>query len=386
MKKRRIGILGSTGSIGKSTLEVLERFPDRYCVKALTGGGNIELLACQIEKFAPDIAAVYDEKRARALREILSKDTATEIVFGEEGYRSAASYAETDMVVSAMVGSAGLMPTIAAISSGKDIALANKEVLVMAGDLVMREAEEHGVRIVPVDSEHSAVFQCISGNRHDDIERILLTASGGPFLDLPEEDFADIAPADALAHPTWQMGDKITIDSATLMNKGLEVIEAAHLFGLSADRIEVVVHPQSIVHSMVAFCDGSVMAQMGVPDMKGAIAYAVSCPERLRLGQSFPDFVRLAQLTFRSPDMKKFPCLALAYRACESGGTMPAAMNAANEVAVAAFLRGDIGFKRIPEIIEGVMDQYSPVMEPAIGDVLGADHVARKTAESMLAA
>ncbi|MFW6080614.1 MAG: 1-deoxy-D-xylulose-5-phosphate reductoisomerase [Desulfosalsimonas sp.] len=385
MKKRSIGILGSTGSIGKSTLEVLERFPDRYCVKALTGGGNIELLARQIEKFAPDIAAVYDEEKARALRQILSKDTATEIVYGEEGYLSAASCKDTDMVVSAMVGSAGLMPTIAAISSGKDIALANKEVLVMAGELVMREAAEHGVRIVPVDSEHSAVFQCISGNRHDDIEKILLTASGGPFLDLPEEDFAGIAPVDALAHPTWQMGDKITIDSATLMNKGLEVIEAAHLFGLSADRIEVVVHPQSIVHSMVAFCDGSVMAQMGVPDMKGAIAYAVSCPERLPLGQSYPDFAKLAQLTFRSPDMKKFPCLALAYRACESGGTMPAAMNAANEVAVAAFLRGDIDFRRIPEIIEGVMNQHSPVMEPEIGDVLGADHAARKTAESMLA-
>ncbi|MFP4159337.1 MAG: 1-deoxy-D-xylulose-5-phosphate reductoisomerase [Desulfobacterales bacterium] len=385
MKKRSIGILGSTGSIGRSTLEVLERFADRYCVKALTGGGNIELLARQIEKFVPDIAAVYDEQKAQALRKMLSKNTETEIVFGQEGYRNAAAYSDTDMVVSAMVGSAGLMPTIAAISSGKDIALANKEVLVMAGDLVMREAAERGVRIVPVDSEHSAVFQCISGNRHDDVETILLTASGGPFLDLPEEEFAGVVPEDALAHPTWQMGDKITIDSATLMNKGLEVIEAAHLFGISADRIEVVIHPQSIVHSMVAFCDGSVMAQMGVPDMKGAIAYSVSCPERLPLGQSFPDFAKIARLTFRAPDMKKFPCLALAYRACKIGGTMPAAMNAANEAAVAAFLKGDTGFNRIPEIIEGVMNQYRPVMEPGIDDVIEADLDARKTAESMLA-
>lgn len=384
MKKRRIGILGSTGSIGKSTLAVLERFPERFSVKALTAGVNIGLFASQIEKFKPDLAVVYDESSACSLREKLTGDTGTRILSGDEGYRMAAEYEDLDMVVSAMVGSAGLMPTLAAISAGKDIALANKEVLVMAGDLVIREAAARGVRILPVDSEHSAVFQCISGNRQDDIDRILLTASGGPFLDRAGEDFEKITPADALAHPTWQMGDKITIDSATLMNKGLEVIEAAHLFGLGAARIEVVIHPQSIVHSMVAFCDGSVMAQMGMPDMKAAIAYALSCPERLQLGLCAPDFAELGSLTFKAPDFGKFPCLALAYRSCETGGTMPAVLNAANEVAVSAFLRGETDFNRIPAIIEGTMNQHSPVMDPGIGDVLEADLSARKTAESMM--
>ncbi|MFP3999029.1 MAG: 1-deoxy-D-xylulose-5-phosphate reductoisomerase [Desulfobacterales bacterium] len=385
MKKRCIGILGSTGSIGKNTLAVLEGFPDRFSVKMLTAGVNIELLARQIEKFVPDIAVVYDEAGARSLKEMLSSGISTEILFGEEAYRQAAAYRKLDLVVSAMVGSAGLMPTLAAICAGKDIALANKEVLVMAGDLVIREAAEHGVSILPIDSEHSAVFQCISGNRKDDIDRILLTASGGPFLDRPAEDFAQITPMDALAHPTWNMGDKITIDSATLMNKGLEVIEAAHLFGIEPSRIDVVVHPQSIVHSMVVFCDGSIMAQMGMPDMRAAIAYALSCPERLPLGLSFPDFAKLGGLTFRSPDFEKFPCLALAYQACETGGTMPAVLNAANEVAVSAFLQEKTGFNRIFEIIREVINQHSPLMEAGIQDVLKADHEARKAAESMLA-
>ncbi|MFP4572258.1 MAG: 1-deoxy-D-xylulose-5-phosphate reductoisomerase [Desulfobacterales bacterium] len=385
MKKRCIGILGSTGSIGKNTLAVLEGFPDRFSVKMLTAGVNIELLARQIEKFVPDIAVVYDEAGARSLKEMLSSGISTEILFGEEAYRQAAAYRKLDLVVSAMVGSAGLMPTLAAICAGKDIALANKEVLVMAGDLVIREAAEHGVSILPIDSEHSAVFQCISGNRKDDIDRILLTASGGPFLDRPAEDFAQITPMDALAHPTWNMGDKITIDSATLMNKGLEVIEAAHLFGIKPSRIDVVVHPQSIVHSMVVFCDGSIMAQMGMPDMRAAIAYALSCPERLPLGLSFPDFAKLGGLTFRSPDFEKFPCLALAYQACETGGTMPAVLNAANEVAVSAFLQEKTGFNRIFEIIREVINQHSPLMEAGIQDVLKADHEARKAAESMLA-
>lgn len=384
MKKIRIGILGSTGSIGKSTLEVLERFPDRFCVKMLTAGSNIDLLARQIEKFSPDIAVVYDETGARNLKKKVCLDTGTEIFFGENAYRQAAAYKDLDIVVSAMVGSAGLLPTLSAIYAGKDIALANKEVLVMAGDLVIREAAARGVRILPVDSEHSAIFQCISGNRKDDVERILLTASGGPFLDIPGGDFVGITPGDALEHPTWQMGDKITIDSATLMNKGLEVIEATHLFGLGPDRIDVIVHPQSIVHSMVAFCDGSIMAQMGLPDMKTAIAYALSCPERLRLGFSFPDFAELGRLTFRPPDFEKFPCLALAYRACEIGGTMPATLNAANEVAVSSFLRGNIGFNRIAEIIREVINQFDPVIEPGIEDVLQADLEARKAAESLL--
>ncbi len=385
MKKRRIGILGSTGSIGQSTLAVLECFPERFTIKVLTAGSNSELLAKQIKKFNPDIAVVYDTSVADDLRQRIAGDTATEILSGEASYRKAAAYEDLDLVVSAMVGSAGLMPTMAAISAGKDIALANKEVLVMAGDIVMREAAARGVRILPVDSEHSAVYQCINVNPQDNIERILLTASGGPFLDRPEEDFASITPADALAHPTWQMGSKITIDSATLMNKGLEVIEASRLFGIGPSRIDVVIHPQSIVHSMVAFCDGSVMAQMGLPDMKAAIAYALSCPERLRLGLSFPDFAQFGRLDFRPPDLERFPCLALAYQACETGGTMPAVLNAANEIAVAAFLHGEIEFNHIPEIIEKVMVNYRPVMNPEIGDVVEADLSARKTVRSMLA-
>ncbi|MFW5930280.1 MAG: 1-deoxy-D-xylulose-5-phosphate reductoisomerase [Desulfosalsimonas sp.] len=384
MKKRRIGILGSTGSIGKSTLDVLERFPERFCVKVLTAGVNIELLARQIEKFSPDIAVVYDETGARALEGKIPSGTKTEVLFGEDAYRQAAAYEELDLVISAMVGSAGLLPTLSAIYAGKDVALANKEALVMAGDLVIREAAERGVSILPVDSEHSAVFQCISGNRKEDVERILLTASGGPFLDVPVGSFSEIKTRDALVHPTWQMGAKITIDSATLMNKGLEVIEASHLFGLGSKSIDVVVHPQSIVHSMVAFCDGSIMAQMGLPDMKAAIAYALSCPERLSLGLSFPDFAELGRLSFRSPDFEKFPCLALAYKACEIGGTMPAMLNAANEVAVSAFLQESISFNRIPEIIRKVINQYRPVMDPGIEDVIQADTEARKAAESMV--
>ncbi len=384
MNKRKIGILGSTGSIGQSTLSVLSQFPERFSVKTLTAGGNIDLLARQIVEFEPDVAVVFDESGVSVLRQKLPKNTGTEILFGEHGYRAAAAHEELDVVVSAMVGSAGLLPTMTAISAGKDIALANKEVLVMAGDIVKQEAAAKGVKILPVDSEHSAIFQCISGNRHADIDRILLTASGGPFLDRSEKDFEAVTPQDALAHPTWQMGNKISIDSATLMNKGLEVIEASHLFCLNASQIEVVVHPQSIVHSMVAYRDGSVIAQMGLPDMKAAIAYSLSCPERLPLGLSCPDFAELAQLTFKAPDLEKFPCLALAYEACETGGTMPAVLNAANEIAVSAFLKGDIGFNIIPAVIRDVMEQLSPVMNPDIDDVLEADRRSRKAAEAML--
>ncbi|MBS3731576.1 MAG: 1-deoxy-D-xylulose-5-phosphate reductoisomerase [Desulfobacterales bacterium] len=386
MSVRQIGILGSTGSIGQSTLSVLARFPERFAVRALTAGGNIDLLARQIREFGPDMAVVYDEAGASTLRRMLPADISTEIFFGADGYRAAAEYAPLDTVVSAMVGSAGLLPTLAAICAGKDVALANKETLVMAGDLVIREAAARGVRILPVDSEHSAIFQCICGNREEDINRILLTASGGPFLNLPGADFSKITPADALDHPTWQMGAKITIDSATLMNKGLEVIEAGHLFALSADQIEVVIHPQSIVHSMVAYRDGTVMAQMGLPDMKAAIAYALSCPERLPLGLSCPDFADLGQLAFQAPDSEKFPCLALAYMACRKGGTMPAVMNAANEVAVAAFLHGTIAFDRIPALIRGVMEQYEPVTAQDVEDILEADRWARQAAQALAAA
>lgn len=381
---KNLTILGSTGSIGRNTLAVAEKFPEEYALRALTANRNLEVLAGQIRRFEPDIAVVYDADSVAGLRRMLPGAIRTEILHGADGYRQAAIYAPVDMVVSAMVGAAGLLPTLAAISAGKDIALANKETLVMAGEIVMESAACEKVRILPVDSEHSAIFQCISGNNRADLEKILLTASGGPFLDFPESRFGEITPEDALAHPTWQMGRKISIDSATMMNKGLEVIEAKHLFGVSHDRIEVVIHPQSIVHSMVAFRDGAVMAQMGVPDMKGAIAHALSHPQRLPIGLPFPDFAGIGELTFRAPDPKKFRCLGLAYQACEIGGTMPAVLNAANEIAVSAFLSRRIGFERIAEVIDSIMEKHATVMRPDIEDILSADRWARDNAQLLI--
>lgn len=377
---KNIAILGATGSIGRNTLAVAAMFPDRFAVKALTAKNNIELLAEQIVRFKPELAAVYDASGVRKLKALLPDDTHTEITAGAKGYEAAAELAGVDVVVSAMVGGAGLLPTLAAIRAGKNIALANKETLVMAGSLVAREAARTGVEIRPVDSEHSAIFQSLCGNRREDLRKVLLTASGGPFRNLPGERFPLITPRDALAHPTWEMGAKISIDSATLMNKGLEVIEAAHLFDVSQHLIEVVIHPQSIVHSMVAYCDGSVIAQMGVPDMKGAIAYALSGPERLQMQIPPPDFKSLGELTFEPPDMEKFPCLDLAYKACEAGGTMPAVLNGANEVAVEAFLNERIAFLQIPQLIAAAMEAHSPVPTPVIEEVLYADHWARETA------
>jgi len=282
-------------------------------------------------------------------------------------------------VVSAMVGAAGLLPTLAGIDAGKDIALANKETLVMAGEIVMTQAAQKGIRILPVDSEHSAIFQSFSGQRREDFHRIHLTASGGPFRNRPKADFADIRLEDALNHPTWQMGKKITIDSATLMNKGLEVIEAKFLFDVSQDCISVVIHPQSIVHSMVSYRDGSIIAQLGVPDMKGAIAYAISYPERLPLEQPLPDFSGIGALTFEEPDFDRFPCLKLAYQACEAGGTLPAVLNAANEIAVGVFLEKRISFVQIPEMIQETMSSHTVVNQPELSDILEADQWARAT-------
>ena len=327
---KNLAILGSTGSIGCNTLKIVEKFPEHFKVKALTAKQNVALLAEQIRQFQPDIASVFDEKTAQLLKENLTPDTSVDILFGDSGYRKAATLDTVNIVVSAMVGAAGLLPTLAAIDAGITIALANKETLVMAGELVMNAAAAKGVDILPVDSEHSAIFQCLSGNRKKDLDKILLTASGGPFRARPKQAFDDIQLEDALKHPTWQMGKKITIDSATLMNKGLEVIEAKFLFDVSYDQITVVIHPQSIVHSMVAYKDGSIIAQLGIPDMKGAIAYAISYPERLPLDQPLPDFAGMGALNFEKPDFEKFPCLSLAYRAVTVGGTLPAVLNAAN--------------------------------------------------------
>ena len=381
---KHLSILGSTGSIGKSALEIVRMYPDLFNIKALTGGNNISLLARQIEEFEPEMVAVLDETKAFELAKSLTGSFTPEILFGELGFVTAASLKTVDMVLLAMVGAAGLKPALAAIESKKQIALANKETLVMAGEIVMEKARINGVEILPVDSEHSAIFQCLQGNRTRDFKRIFLTASGGPFRKRPIEDFSTITLEDALNHPTWNMGHKITIDSATLMNKGLEVIEAVHLFGISSDEIEVLVHPQSIVHSMVGFKDGTVMAQMGIPDMKAAIAFALSQPGRLDLRMDFPDFTVLNNLTFDRPDVQKFPSLAFAFEACKQKGTLPAVMNAANEVAVQAFLERRIGFLGIFKLISSTMGLHTRIDKPDLSGIIEADHWARETAKSLI--
>ena len=375
---KHLSILGSTGSIGCNTLEIVAMYPKRFRVKALAAKTNINLLAEQIQQFAPELAVVYDEDSAARLKNNLGAGTKADILWGPDGYRTAASADGIDMTLTAVVGAAGLMPTLAAIEAGKTIALANKETLVMAGEMVVKKAAKKGVQILPVDSEHSAIFQCLQGQRKEDLAKILLTASGGPFLNHPEAEFSKITKSQALNHPNWEMGPKITIDSATLMNKGLEVLEAKSLFGVSDDMIEVVIHPQSVIHSMVAYRDGSIIAQLGIPDMKGAIAYALSYPERLALNQPLPDFSGQQDLTFQEPDLDRFPCLALAFQACKVGKTLPAVLNAANEVAVNAFLDSRIAFIGIAKIVSMTMEAHEPHPNPDLEDIISADAWARK--------
>ncbi|KJS29292.1 MAG: 1-deoxy-D-xylulose 5-phosphate reductoisomerase [Desulfatitalea sp. BRH_c12] len=382
---KSLSVLGATGSIGRNTLRIAARFPDRFKIIALTAKNNVERLAEQIETFAPRVAVVYDENAARRLKTLLAPRTKIEILHGPDGYRAAAVQEGVDMVVGAMVGASGLAPTLAAIEAGKDIALANKETLVMAGAIVMAAVARKGVRLLPVDSEHSAIFQCLQGQQVQELDRILLTASGGPFLNTPAEQFAALGPDQALRHPNWQMGAKISIDSATLMNKGLEVIEAKWLFDLTPDQIDIVVHPQSIVHSMVAFCDGSIIAQLGIPDMQGAIAYALSYPQRLPLQQPLPDLAGLGALTFAHPDVQRFHCLTLAFQACREGGSMPAVLNAANEVAVEAFLSRQLTFLGIAEVVQGTMAAHHSNAAPDLDVILAADAWARQTATDMIA-
>jgi len=382
---KSLSILGSTGSIGTNALEVVRRFPERFKIAALSAKSNLDTLAAQIVEFNPDLVAVFDETGAADLKTRLPAGCRTDIVHGPEGYRRTAEWAAADTVVAAMVGAAGLEPTIAAIKAGKTICLANKETLVMAGDYVMSLARTHQVDILPIDSEHSAIFQCLEGNRRQDLARILLTASGGPFRTRAADTFGQITLEDALDHPNWSMGPKITIDSATLMNKGLEVIEAKHLFNVTLEQIEVVVHPQSIIHSMVAYRDGSVIAQLGVPDMKGAIAYALSYPERLALGQPWPDFTDLARFDFEKPDLERFPCLALAFEAVRGGGTCPAVLNAANETAVALFLERQIKFNDIPALLSQTMENHTIIPGPDLDEIMAADHWARETLTGLMA-
>ncbi|HMK56347.1 MAG TPA: 1-deoxy-D-xylulose-5-phosphate reductoisomerase [Dissulfurispiraceae bacterium] len=382
---KNIVILGSTGSIGRNALSVIARFPDRFRVVGLAAGKNVGLLKEQIREFRPQLVAVSDPESCSTLKsELTRQEMPAEVLCGIDGVSTVAAMKDADTVISSIVGSAGLVPTLAAVKAGKDIALANKETLVIAGDIINAALEKSGSRLLPVDSEHSALFQCMNGSRKDSIRRLILTASGGPFWGRKADELLNISAADALRHPNWQMGRKISIDSATLMNKGLEVIEARALFGISLDRIDVLIHPQSIVHSIVEFADGSCMAQLSNPDMKGPIAYALSFPERLHEVMAPLRWEELRGLTFHKPDTEAFPCLNLAYSAARSGGTMPAVLNASNEVAVHAFLDGLIGFTAIPDIIGVVMDAHEVNEAMQLDIVLEADRWARaKAAEVM---
>jgi len=382
---KRITILGSTGSIGRNALEIISNHRDRFKVVALAAGKNISLIEEQIKSFSPEIVAVADEEAARELRRRIGGYTPSlTILSGHDGVAEAAGYEGSEFVLSAIVGAAGLIPTISAVRSGKTIGLANKEALVMAGRIVTEEAKKSGVRIFPVDSEHSAVFQCIEGHRNSEIRRIILTASGGPFVGKDVNELRTIRPEDALKHPNWQMGKKITIDSATLMNKGFEMIEAHYLFNIPPERIDVLVHPQSIVHSIVEFHDRSYIAQLSIPDMKGPIAYALSYPERLENVMQCLDLGGIESLVFKRPDNECFPCLSYAYMAMESGGTMPSVLNAANEVAVDAFLKGMIRFTDIPFVIQATMDKHERLPDNELAVILEADMWARKKAKDII--
>jgi 1-deoxy-D-xylulose-5-phosphate reductoisomerase len=380
---KRLSILGSTGSIGRNTLEVISGHPDRFRVVALAAGNNIELLESQINEFQPEIVAVYDKTAAEVLRR---KNLSVKVLAGNEGLIEAATLESADMVVSAIVGSAGLVPTHAAILAGKDIALATKEALVMAGEIVMAEASSRGVSILPVDSEHNAVFQCLDRRERKEIKKIILTASGGAFVGKDAAELDSVTPAEALNHPNWEMGRKITIDSATLMNKGLEVIEAYWLFNFPLENIDVILHPQSIIHSMVKFIDGSVMAHMSHPDMKGPISYALSYPERF--GDVLPalDFADIAELTFENPDNGKYPALDLAYEAIKAGGTMPCVMNAANEAAVDAFLNERIKFTDIARVVSDTMAAHSVFKCGSIEEIINVSERAGQNALDIIGA
>jgi 1-deoxy-D-xylulose-5-phosphate reductoisomerase len=388
MTKKKISIIGSTGSIGRSTLEVVRQFPDRFEVVALGAGSNTALLFEQILEFSPRLVSLIDAQTACDLENLFAgkSDRLPELLYGQKGYCRVAAFPESDMLVSAMVGAAGLLPTLAAIEAGKNIALANKETLVAAGEIVTGAAAANNVKILPVDSEHSAIFQALEGNHRQALDKVLLTASGGPFFNKSRKDLETVSPEAALCHPNWSMGPKITIDSATLMNKGLEVIEAHWLFGVPVDRISVYIHPESIVHSMVEYVDGSVIAQMGVPDMRTPIAYALAYPERLPLAYPRLDLFRLRNLSFYPPDEEKFPCLRMAFEACRKGSTMPAVLNAANEISVHAFLRKAIAFYDIPAVIEQVMSSHSPCAKPDLEAILQADAWAREEASKIIIA
>jgi 1-deoxy-D-xylulose-5-phosphate reductoisomerase len=382
-----ISLLGSTGSIGTNTLRVTASFPNAFRIIGLSGGKNVAVLAEQVEAVHPEIVSSRNEDTNGELQNILRRRnypmSRTRFVHGVEGNIEVSCHPAAELVLSAISGAAGLLPTFRALEGGKSIALANKETLVMAGELMMEKAREKGVEILPVDSEHNAIHQCLRGGRRSEVRRLILTASGGPFRETPMEKFRSVTREEALNHPTWRMGRKITIDSATLMNKGLEVIEASWLFGVSPHEVDVAIHPQSIVHSMVEFVDGSVIAQLGLTDMRIPIQYALTYPERWDCPLPSLDIYRLARLEFFEPDREKFRCLSLAYRALQTGGTAPAVLNAANEVVVEAFLNDGIGFHEIPQIIEFVLDAHPPEDASNLEAILRADAWAREEAKRL---
>ena len=381
---KKIALLGSTGSIGVSTLKLAESDPEKYKIVALSAGRNRDLLLRQIEAFRPTSVAVLEESLANEVRYSLPADNAPEVFFGTEGFVRLATLEGVDTVVSAMTGAAGLVPTYKAIKAGKDIALANKETMVMAGQLVMAEAKKRGISILPIDSEHSAILQSLKGHMQEDVKRVILTASGGPFRDMSLDEMRNVTAAQALRHPNWSMGPKITIDSATMMNKGLEVIEAKWLFGLKMDQIDILIHPQSILHSMVEYRDGSIIGQLGIPDMTIPISYALSYPRHIHNSLPPLDLEKVGGLSFERPDMKRFKCLSLALKAAKKGGTMPVVLNGANEIAVDAFLNGKIGFLDIPDLIEKTMDVHTYEPVETIEAVMAADRWARNTAKGQL--
>ena len=392
MSKRAVSILGATGSIGCNTLKVIEFLKEpEFLVVALGAGKNVELLAAQTARFKPELVAVENEDCAERflielskLKREISQSEFPKIETGETGLVQVATHAAADTIVSATVGAVGFVPTLRALEAGKRVCLANKETLVMAGELMTKAARDNRAEILPVDSEHNAIHQCLRGEKREEVKRLILTASGGPFRTKSKAEIENATIAQALNHPSWKMGDKITIDSATLMNKGLEVIEAKWLFGFNADEINVVVHPQSVVHSMIELVDNSVIAQLGATDMRHAIQYALTFPDRKPSALEPLDFARLSQLTFETPDLEKFPCLALAYQALKTGGTLPAAMNAANEVAVQAFLDGKIRLTEIAEIIETVMKQHESQAVVSLEIVRAVDRTARIEATAEL--
>lgn len=376
---KNVVVLGSTGSIGKNALKVLSNFADRFSLFGLSTNTNTHLLEDQIKQFSPKMAAITDQESFQQF----SRDYDTEILCGGDGLKRLCSHPQVDLVINALVGSVGLLPSLEALDSGKDLAIANKESLVMAGELLIQKAREKGAEILPIDSEHSAIKQCLLSGKKEEVGRLILTASGGPFLGKSKEELKQITVKEALSHPTWEMGKKITIDSATLMNKGLEVIEAHWLFGIPPDRIKVLIHPQSIIHSMVEFVDGSVIAQMSDPDMKLPIQYALFYPQRVFSNNTSLDLTKTGHLTFLEPDTEKFPCLHLAYRSLEMGGTAPAVLNAANEVAVEAFLARLIGFTDIQKIVHKTLRQHQVKLNPQLDDILNADKWARQTAKEL---